>query len=74
MFEMKVLHGKKLPSEQNKVLMEVLFDGIDVDECGETMTVKQLKERLSEFNDDSPVYFVDSLGCRYGAVVEDYIY
>ena len=60
---------------QPNVFLWCFTNNYGVDQCGPTMTVGELIERLREFDPDSPVYFRDPSGygstCFYGSVNED---
>lgn len=43
-------------------------EGYGVDQCRNTMTVKELIEYLEQFNDKSPVYLSHDNGYTYGSI------
>lgn len=43
-------------------------NGYDPDQCGKTMTVGELIEYLSEFDEDRPVYLRNDNGYTYGSI------
>jgi hypothetical protein len=56
--------------------MKTLFinankSGYNVDQCGRTLTVGELIEMLSEFNEDTPVYIQNDRGYTYGHIREE---
>ena len=59
--------------------MEELFingkkNGYDTDQCGETLTVRELIEILQEYDEDSPVYLRNDNGYTYGSITRSDIY
>lgn len=44
--------------------------GYAPDSCGATMTVKELIERLEEFDQDLPVYLINDNGYTYGNITD----
>ena len=50
------------------VLLETSRRGYSPDQCGRTMTVGELIEHMSHFDEDSPVYFSNDNGYTYGAI------
>lgn len=49
-------------------LIETRRNGYDTEQCGSTLTVKELIEILGYFNEDSPVYFSNDNGYTYGNI------
>ncbi len=45
-------------------------DGYGIDQCGTTMTVGELIEFLSDFDEDSPLYLSNDNGYTYGRITE----
>ena len=45
-------------------------DGYGVDQCGETMTVKELIELLSEYDEDTEIFYKNDDGYTYGRITE----
>lgn len=45
-------------------------NGYDPDQCGRTLTVAELIDILSEFDDDTPVYLCNDGGYTYGSITE----
>lgn len=43
-------------------------NGYSVDQCGKTLTVKELIETLSQWEDDTLVYFSNDYGYTYGSI------
>lgn len=59
--------------------MEELFingkkNGYGTDQCGETLTVRELIEILQEYDEDSPVYLRNDNGYTYGSITRSDIY
>lgn len=55
--------------------MKTLFirgkrNGYSPDECGRTMTVGELIDMLSEFDNDAKVYLFNDRGYTYGSITE----
>lgn len=55
--------------------MKALFiegkkNGYGIDQCGRTMTVGELIEILSEFDENRPVYLRNDNGYTYGSITE----
>ena len=48
-------------------------NGYDEKQCGETLTVGELIERLSEFDENEPVYLMNDGGYTYGSIDYDNI-
>ncbi len=56
--------------------MKALFiegnrSGYDTEQCGRTMTVGELIELLSNFDEDRPVYLRNDNGYTYGHIREE---
>ena len=56
--------------------MEVLYiegrrNGYGPDQCGRTMTVGELIEFLSQFDEDMPIYLKNDNGYTYGSITEN---
>lgn len=56
--------------------MEVLYiegrrNGYGIDQCGRTMTVGELIEFLSQFDEDMPIYLKNDNGYTYGNITEN---
>lgn len=47
-------------------------DGYGPDQCGRTLTVRDLIEELQQFDDDLPIYLVNDGGYTYGAVTSPF--
>ena len=45
-------------------------NGYSPEQCGRTMTVGELIEFLSDYNEDSPVYLSNDNGFTYGSIQE----
>ena len=52
------------------LFVDVGRDGYTPKQCGSTMTVGQLVELLSGYNDDTLVYLRNDNGYTYGSVLE----
>lgn len=50
------------------VIIEVEREGYSVDQCYRTMTVGELKESLSQFEESLPIYFSHDGGYSYGSL------
>jgi hypothetical protein len=46
-------------------------NGYNEEQTGETMTVKELIELLSGYDDDEKVYLLNDGGYTYGSITED---
>ena len=56
-------------------MMEVLYiegrrNGYDTEQCGRTMTVGELIEFLSQYDEDTPIYLKNDNGYTYGSITE----
>lgn len=56
--------------------MQVLYiegrrNGYGLEQCGRTMTVAELIEYLSQFDEELPVYLSNDQGYTYGNIDED---
>lgn len=59
--------------------MDVLFmnthrNGYHPNQCSETLTVGELIEELSNYDENLPVYFNNDNGYTYGSIARDDIY
>ena len=45
-----------------EIFIKTRHNGYDTEQCGSTLTVKELIEILEDFNEDSPVYFSNDGG------------
>lgn len=45
-------------------------NGYDPDQCGRTLTVGELIQLLSEYDEDTPVYLRNDNGYTYGSITE----
>lgn len=59
--------------------MERLFingkrNGYTLEQCGETLTVGELMEKLQEYAEDTPIFLCNDKGYTYGSITEDDIY
>ena len=53
---MKVLH------------LNTKIEGYSVDQCNNTMTVGELMSYLSDYDEDTPIYFKNDKGYTYGSL------
>lgn len=51
-----------------EVFIETRRNGYNTEQCGSTLTVKELIEILEDFNEDSPIYFSNDGGYTYGSI------
>jgi hypothetical protein len=56
-------------------MMDALFiegkrNGYGIDQCGRTLTVGELIEVLSRYDEDTPVYLRNDNGYTYGSLTE----
>ena len=54
----------------NALYIEGRRSGYAPDDCGKTLTVGELIEILSDFDEDLPVYLRNDNGYTYGGIVE----
>ena len=54
-----------------KVYIEGRRNGYSTDQCGRTMTVRDLIEYLEQFDEDPPVYLNNDNGYTFGSITED---
>lgn len=59
--------------------MQILFiegkrNGYNIEQCGETLTVGELIELLSEYDEDTPVYLRNDNGYTYGSIIQGDLY
>lgn len=55
--------------------MEKLFintkrEGYSVEQCGKTLTVGELIELLSEYDEDTPIYLNNDSGYTFGSITD----
>ena len=53
-----------------KLFITANRNGYEPEQCGSTMTVKELIEYLGQFEDDTPVYLIHDRGYTYGSITE----
>lgn len=58
----------------NALYIEGRRSGYSPDDCGKTLTVGELIEILSEFDEDRPVYLRNDNGYTYGNITERTIF
>ena len=51
-----------------EIFIKTRHNGYDTEQCGSTLTVKELIVILEDFNEDSPVYFSNDGGYTYGSI------
>lgn len=55
-------------TDKQYITLETKREGYTPDQCGVTMTVKDLIEYLEQFDDDEKVYFSNDDGYTYGSI------
>lgn len=53
--------------------LNTINEGYEPSQCGETMTVRELIEKLEWFDDDMLVYFRNDNGYTYGSITDEII-
>lgn len=53
---------------KNRLCIEGRRNGYSPEQCGETMTVRELIEYLEQFDDDTKVYLSNDNGYTYGNI------
>lgn len=51
-----------------KITLNTNRDGYTPEQCGNTLTVAELISYLSQWDDDTPVYYSNDNGYTYGAI------
>ena len=54
--------------EKKYLTLETHRNGYSVDQCGRTLTVRDLVEYLEQWEDSTPVYFSNDNGYTYGSI------
>ncbi len=59
--------------------MQVLFiegkrNGYDMEQCGETLTVEELIELLSQYDENMSIYLRNDNGYTYGSITSEDLY
>ena len=54
----------------NALFIEGKRNGYGIDQCGRTLTVGELIELLSDYDEDTPVYLRNDNGYTYGSITE----
>ena len=54
----------------NALFIEGNRNGYGIDQCGRTLTVGELIELLSDYDEDTPVYLRNDNGYTYGSITE----
>ena len=57
----------------NVLYIEGRRNGYGPDQCGKTMTVSEMIDFLSQFDEDMPIYLRNDNGYTYGNITEDSI-
>lgn len=57
----------------NVIIFETTREGYSINQCYTTMTVKELKDKLDCFDDNTPIYYSNDGGYTYGSITEDLI-
>lgn len=60
-------------------IMQVLFiegkrNGYDMEQCGETLTVEELIELLSQYDENMSIYLRNDNGYTYGSITSEDLY
>ena len=53
-----------------KLFIEGKRNGYGTDQCGRTLTVGELIDMLSEYDEETPVYLRNDNGYTYGSITE----
>lgn len=56
--------------EKTKVYLEGRHNGYAPEQCGETMTVRELIDFLEQFDEDAQVFLRNDGGYTYGSITE----
>lgn len=56
-----------------KIFLDTTRNGYTTEQCGRTLTVKDLRELLEDYNDDTEVFFRNDNGYTYGSLDYDTI-
>lgn len=56
-----------------KIFLDTTRNGYTPEQCGRTLTVKDLLELLQDYNDDTEVFFRNDNGYTYGSLDYDTI-
>lgn len=56
---------------KNYLTIETRRSGYSVSQCGKTLTVSELVNFLSQWDDNTPVYFSNDNGYTYGSISFD---
>lgn len=52
------------------VFLNTKREGYGVEQCGHTLTVKEMIEILQAYEEDTPIYFCNDNGYTYGSIKE----
>lgn len=55
------------------IIIEAQREGYSIDQLYRTMTVGELKQVLSDYDEDTPIYFSHDNGYTYGSLKEENI-
>ena len=55
------------------IIIEAQREGYSIHQCYRTMTVGELVQALSEYDEDTPIYFSHDNGYTYGSLKEENI-
>lgn len=53
-----------------KIFINANRNGYDTEQCGKTITVKELKEILENYEDDTEIFLKHDRGYIYGSISE----
>ena len=54
--------------EKEYITIETHRTGYAVDQCGKTLSVRELVDYLTQWDDETPVYFSNDNGYTYGSI------
>lgn len=54
--------------KKNYLKLETHRNGYSVDQCGRTLTVGELIDYLSQWDDETPIYYSNDNGYTYGSI------
>ena len=55
------------------IVLKTQRTGYSADQCGHTLTIKELIKELEQYDEDLNVYYSNDNGYTYGEIREDYI-
>jgi len=56
---------------KNYLIIETHRGGYSVNQCGKTLSVSELVDYLTQWDDDTPVYFSNDNGYTFGSISFD---